>query len=111
MKQVEAQKNAAQLRKKTPSGSVQHVRRVPQRMCVVCRVTADKRALTRLVRTTDDVQIDPSGKRNGRGAYLCDQPACWQRALSSDILATALRTTLTDSDRERLRAARPTSVQ
>lgn len=83
-------------------------RRMPQRTCVVCRTTTDKRALTRVVRTPDDgVHIDPTGKRNGRGAYLCDDPACWDRALSSDVLAKALRTTLTEIDRERLRAARP----
>ena len=107
MKQVETQKkNASQVRK-AASGNVQ---RTPQRTCVVCRATADKRALTRLVRTADDgVQIDPSGKRNGRGAYLCDQPTCWQRASDSDVLAAALRTTLTDADRARLRAARSAS--
>ncbi len=82
-------------------------RRVPQRTCVVCRTTADKRTLTRLVRTPDDgVHVDPTGKRNGRGAYLCDDPACWERALTSDVLGRALRTTLTEDDRERLRAAR-----
>lgn len=81
---------------------------VPQRTCVVCRSTAGKRALTRLVRTADDgVQPDPTGKRNGRGAYLCDNPDCWDRALTSDVLAKALRTTLTDMDRDRLRAAHP----
>jgi predicted RNA-binding protein YlxR (DUF448 family) len=64
--------------------------------------------LTRLVRTpADGVQIDPSGKRNGRGAYVCDQPTCWDRALTTDVLDKALRTTLTEADRERLRAARP----
>jgi predicted RNA-binding protein YlxR (DUF448 family) len=105
MKQVEAQKNAAQPRK-TLSGAG---RRTPQRTCVVCRATADKRTLTRLVRTDDGVQIDPSGKRNGRGAYLCNQLMCWQRASDSDVLAAALRTSLTDTDRERLRAARPAS--
>jgi predicted RNA-binding protein YlxR (DUF448 family) len=83
-------------------------RHVPQRTCVVCRTTADKRSLTRLVRTPEDgVHIDPTGKRNGRGAYLCDQPACWARALETDVLAKALRTTLTDADRERIQAARP----
>ena len=62
----------------------------------------------RLVRTPDDgVHVDPTGKRNGRGAYLCYQPACWERALSTDILSKALRTTLTETDRERLQAARP----
>lgn len=83
-------------------------RRAPQRTCVVCRTTSDKRALTRLVRTADNgVLIDPSGKANGRGAYLCDQRSCWERALTSDVLARALRTTLTDADRERIRAAMP----
>lgn len=83
-------------------------RRVPQRMCVVCRTTAAKRTLTRIVRTADEgVQVDPTGKRNGRGAYLCDQPGCWQRAIDSDVLAKALRTSLTDDDRQRLRAAKP----
>jgi hypothetical protein len=81
---------------------------IPQRTCVVCRSTADKRVLTRLVRTPDDgVHVDPSGKRNGRGAYLCDNPDCWDRALTSDVLAKALRTTLTETDRDRIRAAHP----
>ncbi len=85
-------------------------RHVPQRTCVVCRTTGDKRSLTRLVRTPDEgVRIDPTGKRAGRGAYLCDQGSCWERAAASDVLERALRTTLTDEDRARLRAARPAS--
>lgn len=83
-------------------------RHVPQRTCIVCRTTADKRRLVRLVRTPDEgVQVDPTGKRNGRGAYLCDQPDCWDKALASEVLAKALRTPLTDADRERIQAARP----
>ncbi len=82
-------------------------RHVPQRTCVVCRSTTDKRALTRLVRAPGGVQIDPTGKANGRGAYLCGDPACWDKALETDVLAKALRTTLTADDHERLRAARP----
>ncbi len=83
-------------------------KRVPQRTCVICRATADKRTLTRLVRTADEgVVVDRSGKRNGRGAYLCDRPACWDKALATDALAHALRTTLTDADRARIEAARP----
>jgi uncharacterized protein len=83
-------------------------RRAPQRTCVVCRTTAAKRALTRLVRTPDDgVQVDPTGKQNGRGAYLCDNPACWDQALHSDVLAKALRMSLTEADRARIAAAHP----
>jgi|SRR5450432_876638 uncharacterized protein len=78
----------------------------PVRTCIVCRETAAKRTLTRLVRTPDQgVYVDPSGKRNGRGAYLCNQRTCWERALGSDILEKALRTSLTTEDKQRLNEA------
>lgn len=80
---------------------------VPQRMCVVCRTTADKRALTRLVRLPDGVQVDPSGKMNGRGAYLCSNPDCWRQAAEGSVLAAALRTVLTEDDRLRIREGTP----
>ena len=82
-----------------------HRKHVPQRTCVVCRTTDAKRTLTRLVRTAEGVQVDPSGKLNGRGAYLCNQVACWQKAIGSDVLDKALRTTLTAGDRQRLKEA------
>ncbi len=92
------------------TGAQPRRRHVPQRTCVVCHTTADKRVLTRVVRTTDEgVHVDPTGKRSGRGAYLCDQPACWDRALTTDVLARALRTALTEEDLERLRVAHPGS--
>lgn len=86
---------------------VSHVKHIPTRMCVVCREKAGKRTLTRLVSTDKGVWIDPSGKMNGRGAYLCDARSCWERAVTSEVLNKALRTTLTDEDRERLRQAMP----
>jgi uncharacterized protein len=83
-----------------------HRKHVPQRTCVVCRETDAKRSLTRVVRTAEDgVHVDPTGKRNGRGAYLCSQASCWQRAVESNVLEKALRTTLTAEDRQRLSEA------
>jgi predicted RNA-binding protein YlxR (DUF448 family) len=79
---------------------------VPVRMCVVCRDKAGKRTLTRVVRTEQGLQVDPGGKLNGRGAYLCDRESCWETAVKTDLLAKALRMPLTDEDRERLRRAR-----
>ena len=80
---------------------------IPQRTCVVCRETNAKRTLTRIVRTAENgVQVDPTGKLNGRGAYLCDRSECWQQAVESDVLDKALRTTLTAEDRQRLNEAR-----
>jgi uncharacterized protein len=76
---------------------------VPVRTCVVCREKAGKRTLTRVVRTEDGIMVDSSGKMNGRGAYLCERPECWERAMTTDVLAKALKTTVTPADRERLR--------
>lgn len=81
---------------------------IPQRTCVVCREKDSKRQLVRIVRTQEGtVMIDPTGKANGRGAYLCDKPACWERAVNSDALARALRVALSADDRQRLQRAAP----
>lgn len=87
-------------------GAQRH-RHVPERTCVVCREKAGKRTLTRVVRTDGGVQIDPTGKLNGRGAYLCERETCWERATMGDALGKALRVTLTAEDRERLKMAKP----
>lgn len=82
---------------------------VPQRTCVACRRQYDKRRLTRIVRTADDgVVIDPTGKRNGRGAYVCDQPECWDKIMrESGILNHALNTQVTDEERSQFAAHKP----
>ena len=79
---------------------------VPQRTCIACRRTDAKRGLIRLVRTADGhVVVDPTGKRHGRGAYLCHDPACWDLALKRRSLERALRLDqLNPEDREQLLA-------
>ena len=72
------------------------VKHVPVRTCISCRESGSKRGLTRIVRSPEGtVQIDPTGRLNGRGAYLCEKPQCWERATSSPILNRALNTQLT----------------
>ncbi|HAX26093.1 MAG TPA: DUF448 domain-containing protein, partial [Chloroflexi bacterium] len=52
-------------------------RHVPQRLCIACREHDAKRTYVRLVRTPEGtVEVDPTGKRNGRGAYLCRRRSC-----------------------------------
>jgi uncharacterized protein len=68
---------------------------------VGCREVLPKRKMVRLVRTVDGVQIDPTGKLPGRGAYLHDRHECWERGLKGP-LGHALKTTLTQADRARL---------
>ena len=90
------------------SGDRQQVgKHVPMRTCVICRDKTNKRMLIRVVRTEHGIQVDPSGKLNGRGAYLCDRASCWERAMITDILSRALRTSLSAEDRQRLQQAIP----
>jgi predicted RNA-binding protein YlxR (DUF448 family) len=77
---------------------------VPRRTCVACRESDDKRSLTRIVRTPEGtVEIDLTGKKNGRGAYLCDRPTCWTRAIEGNILSRALNVALSEDALQSLR--------
>ena len=84
----------------TGKGSGRPARHVAQRTCVACRRQVDKRRLTRIVRTADSgVLIDPTGKRNGRGAYLCDQASCWDKVIRhAGILNGALNAQVTEAE-------------
>jgi len=82
----------------------QPVRHVPVRTCVGCREVLPKRALIRIVRSGENVRVDKTGKAPGRGAYLHDRRSCWETGLRG-ALARALRTELSDADRQALAAA------
>ncbi len=86
-----------------PTKPAKPAKYIPQRTCVGCRTVMAKRALVRVVRAADGVVVDPSGKMNGRGAYLHNLRACWDRGLKG-ALAHALKTELTAEDRARLEA-------
>ena len=82
----------------------QPVRHTPVRTCVGCREVLPKRALIRIVRSGEGVRVDSTGKAAGRGAYLHDRRSCWEAGLRG-ALARALRTELSDADRQALAAA------
>lgn len=86
----------------------QRRKHVPQRTCVACREEFDKRELTRLVRSAEaGVVVDKSGKRAGRGAYLCNRPACWEKVLHSNLLDRALKTKVSAAEKEIVATFRP----
>lgn len=74
---------------------------IPQRMCVACRQSLDKKTLVRLVKTPQGIFVDETGKLAGRGAYLHADPSCWEQGVKK-YLEKALKTTLNDADRERI---------
>jgi uncharacterized protein len=84
------------------------VKHVPQRSCVVCRQKIDKRLLSRLVYSPDTgIMVDPTGKQPGRGAYLCRQVTCWDKAIHTTVLNQAFKTTIPAAAKAMLVAHRP----
>ncbi len=78
-------------------------KRIPQRQCMGCRERRNKRDMIRVVRTPDGaVNLDFSGKMNGRGAYICPDPECLKRALKSKSLDRSLEVTIPEEVYDRL---------
>jgi predicted RNA-binding protein YlxR (DUF448 family) len=66
-------------------------RRVPMRMCVGCREMQPKKELLRVVRTPDGkLEVDRTGKKSGRGAYICPRRRCLDAALKGKRLQKEL---------------------
>jgi len=81
---------------------------VPTRTCVACRTERPKRELVRLVGTADGAaRVDPTGKLNGRGAYLCRDPACWTQAQRRKAVERSLRVSLDEEAWQNLLTSRP----
>jgi predicted RNA-binding protein YlxR (DUF448 family) len=77
---------------------------IPKRTCIACRKTESKRGLVRLVCVPEGgVEVDLTGKKSGRGAYLCPTRSCWENAFH-DIrrLEAALRTRIRPESKETL---------
>ena len=78
-------------------------RHVPVRSCATCGQKLPKRELIRIVRALDGkVEVDPTGKKAGRGTYLCPSEKCWKQGLKKSRLDHVLRTPLLEQDREAL---------
>ncbi|MBY6036053.1 YlxR family protein [Fictibacillus nanhaiensis] len=68
-------------------------RKIPMRKCVACQEMKAKKELTRIVRSPEgDVSVDSTGKKSGRGAYLCHEAACIEQAKKKKVLETHLKT-------------------
>lgn len=66
-------------------------KKIPMRMCMACKERKPKKELVRIVRDTEgNVSVDLTGKKMGRGAYICQQLDCLERAVKSKALERAL---------------------
>ena len=79
-------------------------KKVPKRVCVGCREQFDKKDLVRVVRTPEGlITIDFKGKQNGRGAYLCRNMECLEKAVKNKGLERALKVNIPEETFERLK--------
>ena len=63
---------------------MQKVKKIPQRQCVGCRTKRDKKDLLRIVKTPEgEIVLDATGKKSGRGVYVCPDPECLRKARKS----------------------------
>ncbi|MFD1888340.1 RNase P modulator RnpM [Paenibacillus wenxiniae] len=78
-------------------------KKIPLRKCVACQQMMPKKSLVRIVRTPDEnVEIDLTGKKSGRGAYVCATQACFQLAQKSRAFDRALKVSVSPDIYERL---------
>lgn len=81
------------------------VKKIPQRTCIGCGEIHNKKEMVRIVRSPEgDVSLDRSGKKPGRGAYVCPNPACIEKAFQSKRLEKALQVKVSPETKEALLA-------
>lgn len=77
---------------------MQKTKKVPQRKCIACQERDSKKGLIRIVKNKENqVFLDPTGKANGRGAYVCHNEDCLKKSIKSKALNRAFKMDVEDS--------------
>ena len=80
------------------------MKNIPQRTCSVCRTQKNKNELLRIVKNKDNIiKVDESGKQSGRGAYICYDMECLEKAQKSKKLEKALEIKIEDEIYEQMK--------
>lgn len=67
-------------------------KKIPMRLCIGCGEMKDKRTMMRVVKTPEDTFVlDVTGKKNGRGAYVCKEKDCLNKAIKSKGLERSFK--------------------
>ena len=74
------------------------IKKVPQRQCVGCGENKDKKNLIRVLKTgEEEIILDDTGKKNGRGAYICKNVACMEKAIKTKGLDRSFKMAIPQS--------------
>lgn len=77
-------------------------KKIPMRQCVGCSEMKAKKELIRVIKTEEEVFLDTTGRKNGRGAYICANPECLKKARKSKGLERSLKASIPDEVYENL---------
>ena len=77
-------------------------KKIPMRQCVGCGEMMAKKELIRVIKTEEEVLLDTTGRKNGRGAYICANPECLKKARKSKGLERSLKASIPDEVYENL---------
>lgn len=81
-----------------------HVKKVPVRKCIGCQEMKQKKEMLRILKTTEEeIVLDTTGKKNGRGAYLCFSKECFEKAVKNKGLERSLKMNIPQSVYESLK--------
>lgn len=73
-------------------------KKIPMRKCVGCGEMKEKKSLIRIIHTPEDeLLVDGTGKKNGRGAYICKSLACFEKARKSKGLERSLKMSIPEA--------------
>lgn len=71
------------------------MKKIPMRQCVGCHNMVSKKELIRVIKSSEgEIQLDASGKKNGRGAYICRKKECLEKAIKSHSLERSLKVSI-----------------
>ena len=80
------------------------VKKIPQRKCIVCQDRDSKKELMRIVKNKEgEIFLDPSGRANGRGAYICEDVHCLEKAMKTKALEKTLKVSVDSEIFEKLK--------
>ena len=67
------------------------VKKIPMRKCIGCNEIKEKKAMMRVLKCEEGILLDTTGKKNGRGAYLCKSEECLKQAIKTKGLERSLK--------------------
>lgn len=77
-------------------------KKTPMRTCIACRAVKPKRELIRIVKSGTEISLDRTGKKNGRGTYICDDIECFNKLRKGKLLSRTFSCAVDESVYDKL---------